>query len=36
MISRELAAGINETIDKAVFAKAAASAGDIVQGRCWC
>ena len=27
MISRELAAGINETIDKAVFAKAAASAG---------
>ena len=28
MISRELAAGINETIDKAVFAKAAASAGD--------
>ena len=29
MISRELAAGINETIDKAVFAKAAASAGRI-------
>ena len=29
MISRELAAGINETIDKAVFAKAAASAGSI-------
>ena len=27
MISRELAAGINETIDKAVFAKAAAGAG---------
>jgi HK97 family phage prohead protease/HK97 family phage major capsid protein len=31
MISRELAAGINETIDKAVFAKAAASAGTIVD-----
>ena len=31
MISRELAAGINETIDKAVFAKAAASAGDITD-----
>ena len=31
MISRELAAGINETIDKAVFAKAAASAGEIVD-----
>jgi len=31
MISRELAAGINETIDKAVFAKAAASAGSIVD-----
>jgi hypothetical protein len=31
MISRELAAGINETIDKAVFAKAAASAGAIVD-----
>ena len=29
MISRELAAGINETIDKAVFAKAAAGAGSI-------
>jgi uncharacterized protein len=28
MISRELAAGINETIDKAVFAAAAANAGD--------
>jgi HK97 family phage prohead protease/HK97 family phage major capsid protein len=28
MIARELSAGINETIDKAVFAKAAASAGD--------
>ena len=27
MIARELSAGINETIDKAVFAKAAASAG---------
>ncbi len=31
MIARELAAGINETIDKAVFAKAAASAGTIVD-----
>ena len=31
MISRELAAGINETIDKAVFAKAAATAGTIVD-----
>jgi len=31
MISRELAAGINETIDKAVFAKALASAGNIVD-----
>ncbi len=31
MISRELAAGINETIDKAVFAKAAASAGNRVD-----
>ncbi len=31
MISRELAAGINETIDKAVFAKAAAGAGTIVD-----
>lgn len=31
MISRELAAGINETIDKAVFAKAAASAGYILD-----
>ena len=31
MISRELAAGINETIDKAVFAKAAASAGTTVD-----
>jgi uncharacterized protein len=31
MISRELAAGINETIDKAVFAKAAAGAGRIVD-----
>ena len=31
MISRELAAGINETIDKAVFAKAAAGAGAIVD-----
>jgi HK97 family phage major capsid protein len=31
MISRELAAGINETIDKAVFAKAAAAAGTIVD-----
>ena len=31
MISRELAAGINETIDKAVFAKAAAGAGSIVD-----
>lgn len=31
MIARELAAGINETIDKAVFAKAAASAGNIVD-----
>ena len=31
MISRELAAGINETIDKAVFAKAAAGAGNIVD-----
>jgi len=31
MISRELAAGINETIDKAVFAKAAASAGTVVD-----
>jgi len=28
MISRELAAGINETVDKAVFAKAAASASE--------
>lgn len=31
MISRELAAGINETIDAAVFAKVAASAGTIVD-----
>lgn len=31
MISRELAAGINETIDKAVFAKAAAGAGTIID-----
>ena len=31
MIARELAAGINETIDKAVFAKAAAGAGTIVD-----
>ena len=31
MISRELAAGINETVDKAVFAKVAASAGTIVD-----
>ena len=31
MISRELAAGINETIDKAVFAKAAATAGSITD-----
>ena len=31
MIARELAAGINETIDAAVFAKVAASAGTIVD-----
>jgi HK97 family phage major capsid protein len=31
MIARELAAGINETIDKAVFASAAANAGTIVD-----
>jgi HK97 family phage major capsid protein len=31
MIARELSAGINETIDKAVFAKIAASAGTIVD-----
>ena len=32
LISRELAAGINEHIDKAVFAAAAAGAGDQVDG----
>ena len=31
MIARELSEGINETIDQAVFAKAAASAGDITD-----